>query len=231
VRDAFAYYLKNFNHGRKFVLMGHSQGTRMLTEMMKQDVDPTEKADVRAHMLSALLIGGAVLVPEGQKVGGTYQNIPLCSAPGETGCVINYSSYASDKPAVEGNMFGFTADAGMQVACTNPAELSGNKSRYLGSYFRKEIANPTFAPDTPLPQDIGTPFALYRDLFKGECVTKNGAHYLEITIQTSGADDKRTPPWRNSAVEGSAGMGLHLMDYHIPLEDLIQAVAKQAAAK
>jgi hypothetical protein len=228
VRDAFAYYLKTFNRGRRFVLIGHSQGTGMLTAMIQKDIDPEDKADVRKRMISALLIGGAVTVPPGEKVGGTYKNIPLCSAPGDTGCVITYASFASDKPPAEGSMFGSTTEEGMKVACTNPADLSGNTGRYLGSYFRKEIANASFTPNTPLPQDIGTPFALYRDLFKGECATTDsGAVYLKITLDTTIADDKRTPPWRNTNVE-AIGMGLHLVDYQIPLEDLIQAVKKQA---
>jgi hypothetical protein len=229
VRDAFAFYLKNFNHGRKFVLMGHSQGTGMLVEMMKQDIDPENKSDVRARMISALLIGGSVLVPKGEQVGGSYKNIPLCSKPGETGCVITYASFASDKPRAATSMFGATTEEGMEVGCTNPATLSGNTGRYLGSYFAKRISNASFKPDTALPADLDTPFALYRDLFKGACVSKDGANYLEITIEPVTKEDKRTPPWRNAAVEGPAGMGLHLVDYQIPLEDLIQAVQKQAA--
>jgi hypothetical protein len=230
VRDAFAYYLKNFNNGRKFVLLGHSQGTSMLTEMIKQDIDPKAKASVREKLISALLIGGSILVPEGEKVGGTYENIPLCGAAGETGCIIAYASFAADKPAGTNAMFGRTTEEGKQVGCVNPAVLSGNSGRYLGSYFRKNISNSSFTPDTPLPADLGTPFALYRDLFKGECVVKDGASYLEISLvkDTSTAEDKRTPPWRSALVETGAGMGLHLVDYQIPLEDLIQAVSKQA---
>lgn len=227
VRDAFAYYINNLNQGRKFVLLGHSQGTGMLTAMMKLDVDPADKADVRARMISALLIGGNVLVPQGTTVGGTYQNIPLCTTPGQTGCVITYASFAPDKPATSTSMFGFTAEAGMEVGCTNPADLAGNGGRYQGSYFRKAISNSIFAPDMPLPADLTTAFALYRDLFRGACVAKNGAHYLEFTAEPLGADDKRTPPWRNSVED--TGMGLHLVDYQIPLEDLIQAVSMQAA--
>jgi hypothetical protein len=227
VRDAFAYYLEHWNAGRKFVLLGHSQGTAMLTLMMQMDVDPDEHADVRARMISALLIGGGLTVPVGEKVGGTFKNIPTCSAPGETGCAITYASFASDGPPGDNSLFGRTSMAGMQVACVNPADMSGNTGRYRGSYFRKDIANASFLPDTPLPEDLATPFALYRDLFRGACVEKNDAHYLEITLEPSGADDQRTPPWRNTVVE-NAGFGLHLVDYQIPMEDLIDAVEMQA---
>jgi hypothetical protein len=174
VRDAFAYYLEHWNEGRKFALIGHSQGTAVLTGMMQMDVDPAERADVRARMLSALLIGGGANAPAGQKVGGTFQNIPFCSAQGETGCAIAYVSYAADAPPTASSLFGRTTAEGLQAACVNPAMLSGNAGRFKGSYFRKNIANASFAPDTPLPDDLGTPFAVYRDLFRGSCVERDG---------------------------------------------------------
>jgi hypothetical protein len=226
VRDAFAYYLANWNEGRKFVLIGHSQGTMMLTGMMQMDLDTESGAEARARMISALLIGGAVQTAADQPVGGTFQNIPICTTQGQAGCVIAYASYASDGPPGMSGLFARNS-GDMKAACVDPKVISGNTGRFKGSYFRKRIANPTFAPTTPLPDDLETPFAVYRDLFKGECVEKDGAHYLELTIEPSGDTDMRQPPWRNTAVEG-IGFGLHLVDYHIPMEDLIDAVTLQA---
>jgi hypothetical protein len=75
VRNAFKYYVEHLSAGRKFVLIGHSQGTGMLTGMMMQDVD--NDPALRARLISALLIGGGITVPETAAVGGTFQNIPL----------------------------------------------------------------------------------------------------------------------------------------------------------
>lgn len=229
VRDAFAHYLEHWNEGRKFVLIGHSQGTAVLTGMIQADIDPEDKADVRARLLSALLIGGSANVPPGETKGGTFQNLPLCTAPGETGCVIAYVSYGSDAKPTASSIFGHTTADGMKTACVNPAVIAGNTGRFKGSYFRKSIANASFAPNTPLPDDLETPFAVYRDLFKGACVEHEDVSYLEFTIEPASDTDARTPPWRNTAVEG-IGFGLHLVDYHIPLEDLIDAVSLQAEA-
>jgi pimeloyl-ACP methyl ester carboxylesterase len=226
VRDAFAYYLANWNEGRKFVLIGHSQGTAMLTAMAQMDLDTEAAADVRARMISALLIGGSIQVPPDQAMGGTFQNIPICTTQGQAGCVIAYASYASDAPPGMNGIFARNSGE-TKAACVDPKVISGNPGRFKGSYFQKRIANPTFGPNTPLPDDLETPFAVYRDLFSGACVEKDGAHYLEMTIEPSGETDMRTPPWRNTAVEG-IGFGLHLVDYHIPLEDLIDAVQAQA---
>ena len=63
VEAAFQYYVDHLNQGRKFVLMGHSQGTLTLTRLVSQRIDPDPT--LRAQLISALLIGGAVVVPRG----------------------------------------------------------------------------------------------------------------------------------------------------------------------
>jgi hypothetical protein len=226
VRDAFAYYLEHLNHGRKFVLVSHSQGTSMLTQMMQMDVDPV--AEVRAKMISALLIGFGVYVPPGQRVGGTFQNIPLCSKEGENGCMIAYSSYSADAPPSSASLFG-KPSMGNEWACVNPALLSGNKGAYTGSIFPVNTANPSFVADTVPPADLSTPFVLYRGMFKGECVTRGDFHYLEYTLVADKNDPRGIPPWRHTAVD-ALGFGTHLVDFQVALEDLITAVEKQAAA-
>ena len=95
----------------------------MLTQLIQMDVD--DEPGLRAKLLSALLIGGNVTVPEGKLVGGSFKNIPLCSKPGETGCVIAYNSFAKEAPPASSAAFG-RASGGMQVACTAPGPLAGN---------------------------------------------------------------------------------------------------------
>jgi hypothetical protein len=225
VRDAFQYYLTHFNHGRKFVIMGHSQGTIMLAAMMKTDVDPV--ASVRSQMISALLIGGGTTVAPGQTAHGTFQNIPICTKPGDTGCMIAFSSYDVASPPGANALFGKSPD-GNEVACTNPGPLAGNSGPYTGTYFPTKIANAAFTADNPAPTDTGTPFVLYRGLFQGSCVMKNGS-YLEVTFLGASGDPRGIPPYKISGAE-SLGFGLHVADYNIPLEDLMNAVKQQAAA-
>jgi pimeloyl-ACP methyl ester carboxylesterase len=226
VRDAFAYYLKNLNRGRKFVLIGHSQGTFMLTAMMQMDID--NNADVRKQMISALLIGGRVVVPTGKSVGGTFQNIPTCTAPGENGCVIAYVSYAAEAPPTTGKSLFGMAPEGNEAACVDPAVIAGNSGPYKGSYFPVKVDNPSFNADVPVPSDLSTPFVLYRDVFKGKCVTREGFHYLEYSLLIDAKDPRGIPPWRHTAVD-ALGFGTHLVDFHVALEDLIEAVTQQAA--
>jgi hypothetical protein len=226
VRDAFKYYVEHLSQGRKFVLMGHSQGTGMLTSTIAMDVDP--KPELREQMLSALLLGGGVLVPEGKAVGGTFKNIPICEQPGQTGCALTYVSYSQEVPPTSMSTFGRSTTEGQVVACTEPAALAGRAgAKYRGSYAARTHVNPGLAPDgiEMLPTDVTTPYFVFREVLRGQCQNKNGASYLEISLDRP-ADDKRPlPPYRKPAIE--AALGLHLVDYTVELDDLIDAVELQ----
>jgi len=226
VRDAFKFYLEHLNNGRNFVIMGHSQGSAVLASMMQTDVDPVPA--VRSHMISAILLGGGVTVAAGQLAGGTFQNIPTCSRPAETGCLIAYSSFDKTNPPGANALFG-RAPAGFETACVDPAPLAGNQGLYRGSYFPISVNQPIFRPDEPIPPGVTTPFLLYRRVFQGECVHENCFSYLQISLQLAPGDQRSEPPYRTSVVE-SLGFGLHLVDYNLELDDLIDVVTQQAAA-
>jgi hypothetical protein len=231
VEDAFQYYLDHFNKGRRFALIGHSQGSLRLIGVISKLIDGD--ATLRAKLISALLIGAldnTLYAPTGANVGGTFQNVPFCTSAGENGCVIAYNSYAKDSPPPATSTFGH-APTGNVNGCTNPSVLAGNTGRYQGSYLPTSVGNPIFAADTPkgsLPS-VSTPFVLYRDFFTGACVEKNGVNYLEVNPDPA-ADDQRTiPPYRTSLVEG-LGLGAHIYDYAFEEDDLIAAVDMQAKA-
>ena len=76
VEAAFHTYLTRYNHGRGFVLLGHSQGSFVLESLIAKAVDP--KPAVRRRLLSAILMGGNVLVKTGTGVGGSFKHIPAC---------------------------------------------------------------------------------------------------------------------------------------------------------
>ena len=225
VRNAFKYYLDHFNKGRKFVLMGHSQGSGMLIGMMQQDVDTA--AAVRSQMISAVLLGGGATTLAAQRTGGTFMNIPTCGTPGETGCVVAYSSFDVTSPPGANTLFGI-APSGQQTDCTEPGALAGDDAGvYGGSYFPTHIANPLLAPSTSGP-DAGTAFVLYRNAFQGQCIAQNGLSYLQITDLVKPGDPRGQPPYRSDSAE-SLGFGLHLVDWNLPMQELIAIVSQQAA--
>jgi hypothetical protein len=79
VEHAFATYLTQDNHGRGFVLIGHSQGSFVLEQLIAKEIDA--KPALRRQLVSAILLGGNVLVKHDKAVGGTFKHIPPAVRP------------------------------------------------------------------------------------------------------------------------------------------------------
>jgi len=60
IRDAFQYYMTHYNHGRPFFLIGHSQGSQVLIELLKKGMT----AEQRQQMVAAYCIGYHVYAEE-----------------------------------------------------------------------------------------------------------------------------------------------------------------------
>jgi len=69
---------------------------------------------------------------------------------------------------------------------------------------------------------------VYRDVLRGECKNENGYSWLEISLEMPEDDPRPPPPYRSPAIEPA--LGLHLVDYNLELDDLIEAVRLQAKA-
>jgi hypothetical protein len=229
VDSAWHDYLNRDNQGRGFVLLGHSQGAGQLTRLIRSEIDrnPAE----RSKLVSALLLGGNVLVPEGKDVGGSFTNVPACRRSDQTGCVVAYSSFAQEPPP--NSLFGRVATAhylnpgqpsdGMQVLCVNPSSL-GNGIAELYPYLptRKLGGRLTATPSDTLP-DIPTGFVTFSGL-RGECRSNGVASWLQIIGSGS--------PYLAGATKQALGptWGLHLLDFSDAYGDLVSLVEKQAAA-
>src|ERR1700752_5268649 len=124
VLDAWNYYLQHDNNGRGVVLIGHSQGSAVLTQLVKSEIDGKP---VQARLVSALLLGTNLAVPRGKDVGGAFQSIPLCHSAKQFGCAIDYVSFRSTVPPPDNTRFGRVQGDNMVAACTNPAALTGGK--------------------------------------------------------------------------------------------------------
>jgi Protein of unknown function (DUF3089) len=99
VLDAWKHYIANDNGGRGVLLIGHSghsQGASILTALIKSEIDPNP--DLRGRLVSAMLLGTSLQVPDGKDVGGDFANVPLCHTPHDTGCAITYGSFRSTAP-------------------------------------------------------------------------------------------------------------------------------------
>src|SRR5262245_8121187 len=182
VRDAWNYYLTHDNNGRGFILVAHSQGSFILDELIRNEIDGKP---VQARMVSAILLGATLKVPKGKDVGGSFQHIPLCHSADQTGCVITYVSFRSTIPPPANTRFGKVTDSGMVAACPNPAALgggSGNLRAYLSKEGRTIVGNTPLKPWVVPERAVDTPWVSLPGLLTAECHSNEYATYLEVTV-------------------------------------------------
>jgi len=228
VRDAWRSYLQRDNQGRGVVLVSHSQGSFILTELLRQEI---EGKPVQKQLVSALILGATVEVPTGKDVGGALKLIPLCRKPGQIGCVVNYSAFRSDVLPPANTRFGKAAGPGMSGSCTNPATL-GEGSAPLRAYLStagRTITGTTPAQPWAAGKTIDTPFVSVPGLLTAKCASNEHATYLEVTVHGDPADP------RVDDIVGDLGMrakpladwGLHLVDVNIAMGNLLDLVTQQ----
>lgn len=225
VRAAWRYYLAHDSGDRGIVLIGHSQGTVILTELIRREIEGTP---VQSRIVSALLIGGpdGVLVPRGKDVGGTFLHLPVCRAATETGCVVAYSSFRATAPPTATTRFGRSADSTLVAACTNPAALGGGEAA-LNGYFDATGATalpigPT-EPWTAAGRPIATPMVRVVGLLKGRCRSNAFASYLEVSVERGPG----SPASRDIQGDLAEGLGLHLVDMEVAMGNLVDLVGEQ----
>ena len=230
VQDAFRTYLRKYNHGRGFVLIGHSQGAFILRALIAREID--NRPAVRKRLVSAILLGGNVTVKRGSEIGGDFKHIPGCRSATQTGCVIAFSTF--DQPPPADSLFGHPVSASLkplgdrklQVLCTNPGALGGGS----GVLDPIEPSAP-FAPGTLIAAGIAglnwkvpappTVWWSAPGSYRARCQTIRGATVLEVK-PLRGAQTPNPSP--------AANWGLHLLDANIALGNLVRIVALQTRA-
>ena len=229
VRDAFLTYLRKHNRGRGFVLIGHSQGSSVLRRLIASEVDP--RPAVRKLLVSAIVLGGDVVVKRGTGIGGDFKHIPACRSTSQTGCVIAYSTF--DQTPTAGALFGHPVwingkpitNPNLQVLCTNPAALGGGSGVITPIQPSQPFAPGLFALgiaglkyNVPMPPTV---WWAAPDSYRARCETVKGATVLMIS-PLRGAPlptPSPVPVW-----------GLHLLDAQIALGNLVSDVRTEAAA-
>jgi hypothetical protein len=214
VEDAFLHYLGQYNHGRRVVLIGHSQGAEMITRLLKHrfDADPV----LRERLLVAFVVGGRISTARGKPEGGSFSHVPVCTAPTQTGCVIGYRSYR------EGSEIDAGPDApppGQQTICVDPVARGGSRA-FSGAVL------PSHAYGFDLP-GVTTPYAIVRNAYRGHCeVRSDGFAYLAV----SPVPDAPVHPLDLEDRRFRGRLGLHVLDFQLPQLDLLAQVRARLAA-
>ena len=243
VQNAWINYMQHYNHNRGVVLIGHSQGSFMLEQLLVNYIEKNPK-ELR-QLVSAIILGGNVEVPsylnKGAKTqnspnptpgnnlsgqpSGTFSKVPLCRSQAQVGCVIAYSSF--DQVPPNGALFGrvtsgqlSSGSSNLEIACTNPADLAHNRKETLDNF---ELANET-GLSGGAKYKVSTPWVSYSGLLTGQCSNSDGAQWLEV-------DRSQNLPLSEPNLVNSLGpsWGLHLIDVNVALGNLVNIVRSQEA--
>lgn len=231
VRDAFRQYLRSRSGGRPFVLIGHSQGSLMLQQLIAEEIE--KDPALRKRMLLAILPGYNLLVPRGRLVGGTLQRTPLCSRLGESGCVLSWVSFRERNVPPAGAIFGYADQPGMTVACTNPARPGAAGWVPFDSYWNARSGQAVaggpirWSSEGPSP----SPYLRTEGLVSGRCVNEGARAYLSVRTNADPTDKRTDRVGGEVAIFGMflPGWGMHLADMAIAQGDLIRQVGDLAA--
>ncbi|WP_354068342.1 DUF3089 domain-containing protein [Caulobacter sp. 1776] len=227
VRDAWNWYLTHENKGRGVVLMGHSQGSRMLLDLLKNEIDgkPAQK-----QMISAYVLGMNTPVTDGK-----YGSIPLCEKADQAGCLVTYVSFRDTAPPPANSRFGKTDEQGRRAGCVNPAALLAGKAStdeatlhaYLGT--KPFLSSP---PPKPFAKDVtvSTPFVSLPGLISARCVSDGDFTYLAVKVNADPADARTDEITGDIVVAGNVlkDWGLHLIDVNLEMGDLNALADRQA---
>lgn len=193
---------------RPFVLIGHSQGAHELTRLLAERIEGDP--ELRPRLISALLLGGAVTVPVGEDVGGSFATVPACRATTQIGCVVAYNSFAETPPAFA--LFG-RGGYGREILCVHPGAPGGGPAPLT-----------PFLP-TAAVAGFDTPFVTAEDAVTGECRTEGSASWLQVDVDPALAREVAAV-----SVDLGPAWGLHVGDVNLALGDLVALVRTQADA-
>jgi hypothetical protein len=227
VRAAWRHYLAHDNEGRGVVLIGHSQGARILARLLVHDIEGKPEQRLLA---GALILGFDVEVPEGKDVGGTFKTIPLCRAAGQSGCVVAYETFPASSPPPDDSRFTHPETPGTEIACTDPAALTGGRLDPILATETNLLGKPPLDPSwAAFVKPLDTPFVSLPGIASGHCVDGPKASYLSISINAppAGSVWPATLPG-DLVVDGRPlkSWGWHLIDVNIAMGNLIDFVSK-----
>jgi hypothetical protein len=214
VLAAWNLYLARYNHGRGVVLIGHSQGTKILARLIASQMDGTGEQKL---LISAIILGGDVETPVGRDVGGTFKHVPLCRTAVQVGCVIAYSTYLATDPPGKGAYFG-GAQPGFTDACVDPVALDG-----------QTLVKDELPPMGSLARAFGTSFIETPAQLSAGCATNEGHTYLAITP----GSDPRSAVLRvafQDIQQRMTGWGLHILDVNVAMGNLLDLVGTESKA-
>ena len=214
VRSAFREYLRRYNHGRGFVLIGHSQGAFHLERLVRQVIEPSKGAAAPDGL-------GDPARRQRRRPSSVARFQRLPAAPAQLHCVIAYSTFDDTPPADA--LFGRRVDLRANPV-TNPAALAAagpappdlpERAVRARHADRRGISLLDYTQPT-----AATPWVASPARSAAACCDAHGGANVLRMVARGGTPTLHASP--------DATWGLHLVDVNVALGDLVDIVARQA---
>lgn len=141
VKEAFEYYLKNYNHGRPIIIAGHSQGSKHAQRLLQEFFDGTP---LQKQLVEAYIIGYPT--HENQ-----FQFLKVSEHPEDFGGYISYCTFGQDSKildivpdyngAVSVNPLNWSTDNVFVSGKENLGSLSKKSGEIISNYFGAKNGN------------------------------------------------------------------------------------------
>jgi pimeloyl-ACP methyl ester carboxylesterase len=139
---AFDYYIKHYNHGRPFILVGHSQGSDVLSNLLSGYMK--DHPEVLKNMIVAYVIG----YPITAEYLAANPHLKFAEGPGDTGVIVSYNTQAPDVvPGTNPVLSGMVGLVINPITWTRDETLAAT-SQGLGSF----LPDPKTKAFTQVPQ-------------------------------------------------------------------------------
>lgn len=226
---AFEYYLRNLNEGRDIIFIGHSQGSHMLRSLMADKLDNDEV--LRRQLLLAVLMGatGRVQVLEGDVVGGSFDNIPLCTSANQTQCIIVFDANAAGVDTVYDGITNYSPPNARP--CVNPTSIEGGSGTLSAYLFPRSSWNlgPHF------PEGVDTEWVRYPNIYTSWCADADEEHVLLVDLSPdyTGPVPMTPEDIQNIYVENGSdrNRNLHGVESYLTSTDLVRIVEERIASR
>lgn len=228
VVEAFDYYMRVHNKGRGFVLIGHSQGSHMLTNLLEDRFDDDE--GLREQLVSAVLMGptNRVQVLEGEVIGGSFSNIPLCTGADQTGCVIAHDSNAAGVDTFPDTSVLYSPPSAR--ACVNPASIGGGSGTLSAFVFPRSSTN----LGAYFPDGVDTEWVSYPKIYRSWCADGDEFHVLLVDVASDYTGEVLLTPEDIQDIYVANGTplnrNLHGVEQYIASTNLVRIVEQQIAS-
>lgn len=216
VEAAFRTFL-SANPDAGIVLFGHSQGGQHLSRLLADVIERDQT--LRDRLVVAWPLGWSLGTAEGEPSGGSFDTLPVCATPSETGCVMGFRSYYAGRDLPGTGRF----SEGEEQVCTHPGSPELDDPAPLSAFTARVGDAFVDAPrglDADADDLVRWPGAM-------EAACRGDGDRRALAVSWVHPEPR---PFDPGGLLLSGDNGTHVLDVQLGMSDIVADVARRAEA-